>query len=111
MIIEHLHYQPKGGMCATCVHKLEDCTHLHFEAMQKIGKGDADGTVIVKCMQFKNESTAAKHAARYSDLVKRGLAKPQSYDIAPIGGSYSSPDAVPALAKDRKPIQTSKPLR
>lgn len=44
---------PKGGMCATCVHKLEDCTHLDFETMQKITKPDADGVTVVRCLMFE----------------------------------------------------------
>ena len=44
-------HQPKGGMCAVCVHKKEDCSHLSFKTMKPI-KTYPDGTIIVKCTSF-----------------------------------------------------------
>lgn len=56
MIAEKLTYIPKGGMCATCKNKdnIEFCKSLNFESMPKICKGDSDGFVIVKCIEFIN---------------------------------------------------------
>ena len=53
MIKPELEYQPKGGMCRTCVNRDADCRHLPFKDMQPLGKGDSDGTVIVRCDNFK----------------------------------------------------------
>jgi len=41
-------YQPKGGMCTTCVHKLRDCSALPFEDMQVV-KVYSDGVKAVRC--------------------------------------------------------------
>ena len=43
-----LRYQPKGGMCLTCIWASADCTNLEFEAMPVIGT-TAEGQVIVRC--------------------------------------------------------------
>lgn len=53
MITPKLCYTPKGGMCATCVHKLDDCSVLKFDEMPPLGKGYSDGVVIVKCTEYK----------------------------------------------------------
>ena len=53
MINRELHYQPKGSMCAVCRNASSDCSKLVFSDMPKISKGDVDGTVLVKCTQFK----------------------------------------------------------
>lgn len=43
-------YQPKGGMCACCVKRLDDCSELDFAAMPVI---ERNGTVvIVKCTEY-----------------------------------------------------------
>ena len=55
MIQRELSYQPKGSMCATCKFSEKDCSNLDFKSMQKLGKGDADGVVIVKCWHFKTK--------------------------------------------------------
>ena len=52
MINHPMEYQPKGGMCATCCHKHDDCSGLTFEDMPKISKGDQDGVVIVRCIKY-----------------------------------------------------------
>ncbi len=40
--------QPKGSMCANCVHKLRKCDHLDFNSMLPIEKPN-----IVKCVEFE----------------------------------------------------------
>lgn len=59
MIAEKLTFIPKGGMCISCTHKddLKFCKALNFESMPKISKGDIDGYVLVKCVEFEREST------------------------------------------------------
>ena len=52
MIKKELEYIPKGGMCKVCLFSNRDCSGLDFKSMQKLGKGDSDGLVIVKCDQF-----------------------------------------------------------
>ena len=52
MIRHPLEYQPKGGMCATCCHRDDDCSGLTFKDMPKISKGDQDGVVIVRCIKY-----------------------------------------------------------
>lgn len=46
-------------MCISCAHKNDTkfCKALNFESMPKISKGDADGYVLVKCVEFEREST------------------------------------------------------
>jgi len=58
VIAEKLTYIPKGGMCVSCAHKndLQFCKTLNFEAMPKISKGDIDGYVLVRCVEFERES-------------------------------------------------------
>ncbi len=43
-------YQPKGGMCTGCKHKLRDCSGLDFDKMPAI-KRDKD-VIIVKCIDY-----------------------------------------------------------
>lgn len=59
VIAEKLTFIPKGGMCISCAHKndIKFCKALNFEAMPKISKGDIDGYVLVKCVEFEREST------------------------------------------------------
>lgn len=45
-------YQPKGGMCAACVHIYLDCSLLDFKSMPRISGPDERGAVIVKCTAF-----------------------------------------------------------
>lgn len=45
-------YQPKGGMCAACIHAARDCTHLDFAQMPVIGKWRGVA-LIVKCREFQ----------------------------------------------------------
>jgi len=44
-------YQPKGGMCATCVHRSRKCHHLPFDEMPIIGT--QPNVRIVRCTEFK----------------------------------------------------------
>jgi hypothetical protein len=46
-----MNHQPKGGMCAACVHAPRKCNHLPFNKMPPI-KHDAE-TIIVRCTDFK----------------------------------------------------------
>lgn len=61
MIEQKLNYHPKGGMCAVCFRLHMDCSHLPFEEMPKISKGDKDGTVIVKCTLYMNRDEAVQY--------------------------------------------------
>lgn len=47
-------YQPKGGMCAKCIHKHEDCSKLDFSKMKQIQR--TLNAVIVKCDKFNRQS-------------------------------------------------------
>lgn len=53
MELEHRadHCQPKGGMCAVCVRRDEDCSGLDFEAMPIIAI-ELD-EIIVRCVEFE----------------------------------------------------------
>jgi hypothetical protein len=59
VIAEKLTFIPKGGMCISCSHKndIKFCKALNFEAMPKISKGDIDGYVLVKRVEFEREIT------------------------------------------------------
>lgn len=46
-------YQPKGGMCAKCTHKHEDCSKLDFSKMKQIQR--TLNAVIVKCDNFERK--------------------------------------------------------
>ena len=49
-------HQPKGGMCAVCIHMKEDCSHLPFKTMPSISrKPSEDGIIIVKCTSFERK--------------------------------------------------------
>jgi len=39
--------QPKGGMCATCINALKDCSQLDFSKMPIIQRPN-----IVKCTEY-----------------------------------------------------------
>lgn len=43
-------HQPKGGMCASCVHQSRKCDHLSFESMPVIA--NLGTTKIVKCTEY-----------------------------------------------------------
>ena len=45
------YHQPKGGMCATCTKRYNDCSDLDFENMQVIGVSDSE--IIVRCTEFE----------------------------------------------------------
>jgi len=42
-------HQPKGGMCASCTKRDNDCSDLDFENMPVIGVSDSD--IIVRCTE------------------------------------------------------------
>lgn len=46
-------YTPKGGMCAGCVKKEDDCSALPFNSMQVLER--SANQVIVRCTYFKKE--------------------------------------------------------
>lgn len=47
-------YQPKGGMCAKCIHQHEDCSKLDFSKMKQIHR--TLNAVIVKCDKHQRQS-------------------------------------------------------
>lgn len=52
-------YQPKGGMCRTCVHHLlRNCSTLPFDQMPVIERTPA--AIIVRCTQHKRRADGAK---------------------------------------------------
>lgn len=51
-------YQPKGSMCAACLHKHQDCSHLPFDKMMPISKSTDLGCVIVRCTEFKEKQSS-----------------------------------------------------
>jgi len=50
-------YQPKGSMCAICVHKNSKCSHLDFSKMKVIETLElhGDSLKVVRCTEFKRE--------------------------------------------------------
>lgn len=48
-------HRPSGAMCRACKHVDADCSPLPFSTMQSMRK-DKDGTIVVKCDQFKKGS-------------------------------------------------------
>lgn len=55
MINKELQFIPKGGMCRACKLSDNDCSDMQFKEMPRISKGDRDGFVIVKCVNFKRK--------------------------------------------------------
>jgi hypothetical protein len=47
-------HRPSGSMCAVCEFKARFCGDLPFYKMRKM-KNDSDGTVVVKCDNFKRQ--------------------------------------------------------
>lgn len=47
--------QPKGGMCATCVRKHEDCSGLPFKDMPVLFRTPWGNTV--KCIEYQRSPT------------------------------------------------------
>lgn len=45
-------YQPKGGMCANCQYRLNDCRALPFDNMKVIERDDLYHVKIVRCEDF-----------------------------------------------------------
>ena len=58
-------YQPKGGMCVNCYHRIFDCSHLDFSKMHQISKPDKDGIIIVKCSRFSDKKNAIDYEKRF----------------------------------------------
>jgi hypothetical protein len=46
-------YQPKGGMCAGCKFKNDNCSELEFSKMPVIDKDDE--VMIVRCIKYKRQ--------------------------------------------------------
>ena len=66
-------HQPKGGMCMSCRHTFDNCSHLPFSTMPAMSK--SKGRIIVRCTEFehanrptqrKADSRASEKAAAYS---------------------------------------------
>lgn len=50
---DEIRYQPKGGMCLSCIALYDNCESLPFEAMPQIGR--YDNVIIVKCTYRKTK--------------------------------------------------------
>lgn len=50
-----INYQPKGGMCMSCVNKHKDCSTLDFKSMPIIDK--SKDVIIVRCAEFNRDNT------------------------------------------------------
>ena len=52
-------YIPKGGMCAVCQHKDDDCSHFTFEQMivLDVDACTEDNTITVRCPTFANPNS------------------------------------------------------
>ena len=46
-------YQPKGGMCMTCINAMRDCSNLKFDKMKPLKK-DCD-IIIVRCEDYNKQ--------------------------------------------------------
>jgi hypothetical protein len=46
---------PKGGMCAVCEHREDDCSAIAFEHCPVIEIDHADNVRVVKCVEFERE--------------------------------------------------------
>jgi hypothetical protein len=40
-------FVPKGGMCASCIHRLRDCSDLPFKEMRRLNQYTDNGNEIV----------------------------------------------------------------
>ncbi len=63
-------YQPKGSMCAVCVHKESDCSNLDFEVMRPIMeefKSKTNTMRVVKCEHFFKEPSTLVSKDRIND--------------------------------------------
>lgn len=49
-------YRPSGMMCLCCANKDKDCSTLAFNQMHPIRK-DKDGTIVVKCSEWRKVCT------------------------------------------------------
>lgn len=48
-------YQPKGGMCAGCVYRDDNCSHLPFDTMPVLALGNR--IAIVRCTEYRSVRT------------------------------------------------------
>ena len=62
--MRRIEYFPKGGMCAVCERRNNDCSRLKFEDMPAI-VGGTDTMVIVRCTKFNrmNDEKTPKQEA------------------------------------------------
>ena len=51
-MIQQYTYQPKGGMCANCQYRLNDCSALPFDKMKIIEHDKINHVKIVRCDDF-----------------------------------------------------------
>jgi predicted Fe-S protein YdhL (DUF1289 family) len=49
-------HQPKGGMCMSCTHRHDDCSHLPFRDMPVV-QVYPDGTRAVRCTRHQRAPT------------------------------------------------------
>ena len=65
-------HRPSGSMCAVCAFKGDEfkqfCGSLNFTAMQKI-KSDKDGTIVVKCIEFRKATKFVEHCKKCNCLL------------------------------------------
>lgn len=54
MTIESIGYRPSGSMCMVCAKHPHDCGLLVFSQMPQM-KRDPDGTIVVKCTEFRRK--------------------------------------------------------
>jgi hypothetical protein len=52
MMTQYYTYQPKGGMCANCQYRLNDCSALPFDKMKIIEIENQCDVKIVRCDDF-----------------------------------------------------------
>lgn len=50
-------YQPKGGMCFTCVRSAEDCGGMTFSEMPILYE-TSEGAAVVKCINYERRPAA-----------------------------------------------------
>ena len=60
-------HQPKGSMCMSCRHTIDDCSHLPFSTMPTISKSQR--RVIVRCTEFKHARSIGGHDGRHNSVT------------------------------------------
>jgi hypothetical protein len=58
-------HQPKGGMCASCIRAMNDCSQLIFYAMPVIGI--ADKVKIVRCTSYQRKKDLKREPTNQSN--------------------------------------------